>query len=111
MDPPVYIAPPVQPRELVIPLSLSLSSPSSLTLSLRRAVLRATDNAIHVSIEVSVFISEPARICPSINERALINASPIGRLRARSDIMSKIDVLEDEEDEEVDRQPGIAIKE
>jgi len=24
--------------------------------------------------------------------------------------MSKIDVLEDEEDEEVDRQPGIAIK-
>jgi len=57
------------------PLSLSLAC----SLALWRAVLRATDNAIHVSIEVSVFIPGPARICPSINERALINASPIGR--------------------------------
>jgi len=42
VDPTVYIVPAVQLRELII--------------SPREAVLRATDNAIHVSIEVSVFI-------------------------------------------------------
>jgi len=41
-DPTVYIALAVQLRELII--------------SPREAVLRATDNAIHVSVEVSVFI-------------------------------------------------------
>lgn len=41
VDPTVYV-PAVQLRELII--------------SPREAVLRATDNAIHVSVEVSVFI-------------------------------------------------------
>lgn len=52
----------------------------------REAVLRVADNAIRVSIGASAFISaRPARICPSINKRALINIiSPSRGIVARA---------------------------
>jgi len=65
VDSTVYIAPAMQLRELII--------------SPREAVLRAADNAIHVSIEVSVFIRSLLGFVRQLTT-ALINASSITAL-------------------------------